>query len=1117
MFASLKLYKYFYCMLLLMVFCSPAFAQTVSGRVVDAASGKAIPNASVYLNGSSMGTTTNQAGEFVLYPKSTNLPLVVSSLGYESETITKYGSQPLVVRMAPRAVMLSEATIGGMPREKMLELFLKEFIGLPADGCTIANTDDIIFSYSKKANRLRATANMPLKVINKRSGYRINYFLKDFTYTDTSIRIMGNYFFAEDTAGLKKTDLRKIKKTREDYYFGSKMHFIRSLWEDNLRKNKFEILNTMYYGNVTLPASLLVTNVQGQKYFNYTKPIYIVYRNNTGKPTVLQLARGKTTGIIDSDGFYDPEFLWGGAMAAQRTAQLLPFEYRPDGESPPEITDTPTAKQPMFDSLLNLYAAKNRSPLLFMHFDKNVYSNNENIWFTGYLLYNATASPYKTLSLALIKDDDRSVLMDDRFVITNGYCFGNSYIPDSVRAGSYTLVAYGNLIKNNTPDIVFKQQITIKTGSQQLFNASLNPLDTSATAANQKVMLLVNFTGEKSPPSSVPVTYYVGDARKPATTGAVKTALGQYIFNIPSNLLNAAGNKLNVQVKYKTELQDLSIALPVPPQPAQINFYPEGGNLLSGVVNIVGVEAKTAAGAPLSIEANLYEDEQVVSAVITNGNGMGKFAVIPKTGKNYKVRLNGSNSGKNYNLPDAVKGAGLSVKRAVINDTLMVDVYSDEPARKLFLVGHNYKQTFFETPIERFPNQRVKILLNSMPRGIMQLTLTDSIGHPYAERAVFAHYTNNAKLEISADKDDYTKREKVKLKIKLSGQATNGAVSVAVVQENRIELKNKNDIETYTYLKSELNSVPVKENYFSNGDIDRRDLENVLLIRGWSRYKWTDILKVKAEDTLYNANELTFTGRVAKYAGKFKEPVTLVAFTPTTMHNTDVNGDFMLPDSSIVTEAGKKLTIMVANDKPSDYKINLVNPYDSVNRKLAALINPEQYLMAVQETSGASRLSASEHAIQLKEAVIKAKKDDFFSQSNKELKENDCGDYVCMYNILNCPNHHFGRPAVVGETYQGRLYTGCQGAKSLNQPNSIRFKGIYAAQEFYPADYAQLSPSQPEYVSTLYWKNQLMLKNGEAQEISFYTSDITGPFKVIVQGITDNDVIYGEMLFKVNK
>lgn len=781
------------------------------------------------------------------------------------------------------------------------------------------------------------------------------------------------------------------------------------------------------------------------------------------------------------------------------------------------------AQQSKFDSLLNLYAAKHRSPVLFMHFDKNVYSNNENVWFTGYLLDNIDNSKYKTLSLALVKDDDRSVLMDDRFVITNGFCFGNTNIPDSVQAGAYTLVAYGNLLENNRPDIIFKQQVTIKTSNQQTFNASLNPLDTSATGANQKVMLLVNFMSEKSPPSSVPVTYYVGDARKPVTTGAVKTTAGQYIFNIPSSLLTAGNSKLNVQVKYKTEVQDISIQLPVPPQPAQVNFYPEGGNMLNGTVNIVGWETKTEDGAPLSTEGTLYEDGQAISTVNTNGNGIGKFAIIPKPGKKYRVQLTTGSNNKDYNLPNAVNGAGLSVKRAVVNDTLLVDVYNDDPLRKLYLVGHNYRASFFETPIERSPTQRVKILLNGMPRGLMQLTLVDSLGRPYAERMVFAHYANKARLEISTDKVDYGSRKKVKLNIKLTGEATNGAVSVAVVQENRVEIKNKNDIENYIYLKSDISDIPVKENYFSNNQFDKRDLENVLLIRGWSRYKWTDVLKVRAEDTLRNIKELAFAGKVTKNIGKFKEPVTLITFMPTGTYDTDINGNFALPDSNIITEPNKKISMMVANGAPSDYNIRLVNPYDSVNKQVANRIDPVIYYSPAQENSGFLKLPGMERAIQLKEVVIKDKKDDSFYSSFGKTGPNACGDDVCQYGILNCPNHRGNSgntQPIEGRSYRSGLggatimYMGCREEK---RPVALSFKGIYGAQEFYPSDYSEVSPSQPEYVSTLYWKSQMMLKKDEAQEVSFYTSDITGSFKVIVQGITNNDVIYGETSFKVSK
>ncbi len=787
----------------------------------------------------------------------------------------------------------------------------------------------------------------------------------------------------------------------------------------------------------------------------------------------------------------------------------------------PKQPEANTGSNAKFDSLLNLYGTNYRSPVLYVHFDKNVYSNNETIWFTGYLLNGANGLKYNTLSLVLVKDDDRSVLMDDRFVITNGFCFGNTTIPDSVNAGAYTLIAYGNRVKGNMPAVVFTQQITIKTGSQPTFNASLNPLDTSATFANQKVMLLVNFTDQKSAPVSVPVKYYVGDARKPVTTGAVKTANGQYIFNIPSSLLNVTNNKLHVQVKYKTEVQDLSMTLPVVSQSPQVLFFPEGGNMVSGIVNTIGWEVKSADGKPLFANAVLYADKQVLDTIHNNGSGLGRFSFIPQNNKKYYVKLIGQNKPETYNLPAVVNSPSLTVSKAVVNDTLIVDVHNNDPQRKLYLVGHNYKQTFFESVIENRAGQRMKIILKDVPRGLLQLTLVDSLGRPYAERLVFAHYRNNAALEITTDNATYTTRKKVKLRIKLSGAADNAAVSVAVVQGNRIEMRNKNDIESYIHLRQKMGDLPLKENYFSNTSFDKRDLEDLLLIKGWSRYKWTDVLKSTKNDLAGNESELKLSGKVTKVIGKFKPPVMLITFNPGAMYETDVNGNFALPDSSIVTEPNKTIGIMVANGDVAYYKINIVNPYDSVNKALALKTNPIiAYTVAMQNSSDLS-IPGTERAIQLKEVTIRDKKvDEVFYPKFGGLGANECGDYVCQYNILNCPNHRFGSgntQPIVGMSYQGRVYQGCQIMNAKNKQAGLKFKGIYAAQEFYPSDYSEINPSQPEYLSTIYWKNQLLLKKGEVQEFSFYTGDITGPFKVVVQGITEDDVIYGEAIFNVKK
>ena len=79
----------------------------------------------------------------------------------------------------------------------------------------------------------------------------------------------------------------------------------------------------------------------------------------------------------------------------------------------------------------------------------------------------------------------------------------------------------------------------------------------------------------------------------------------------------------------------------------------------------------------------------------------------------------------------------------------------------------------------------------------------------------------------------------------------------------------------------------------------------------------------------------------------------------------------------------------------------------------------------------------------------------------------------------------------------------------------IPVDGIYSNKEFYSGNLSNSSASEPEYLSTLYWKHELSLHAGQLSTISLYTGDITGRFRVIVQGITATDVVYGEYFFDV--
>ncbi len=229
---------------------SPALlhAQTVTGRITDAVTGKPLDKVSVYFDGTFQGTVSDSAGNFALNNTiKTKSPLVVSSMGYESQKISNYAEGALNIALKHKVIELAEVTIGGdeISREKAMKIFLKEFIGEDSKDCVIDNQDEIYFRYNKKKDLLIADTEKPLIITNKLLGYKITYFLTSFSRTPSQTKYKGNYFFTEDVVGLKPAKVKAIMKARDEAYYGSRMHFIRSLWGDQLQENNFLMYKTL--------------------------------------------------------------------------------------------------------------------------------------------------------------------------------------------------------------------------------------------------------------------------------------------------------------------------------------------------------------------------------------------------------------------------------------------------------------------------------------------------------------------------------------------------------------------------------------------------------------------------------------------------------------------------------------------------------------------------------------------------------------------------------------------------------------------------------------------------------------------------------------------------------
>src|SRR5882757_6017817 len=95
-----------------------AFAQeqgkVIKGKVVDNATGKGVPGASVILKGNTQGTQTSADGAFTLtVPSLDNAQLEIGSVGYERQTVDVKGRATLTVQLKLESKSLEDVVVIG--------------------------------------------------------------------------------------------------------------------------------------------------------------------------------------------------------------------------------------------------------------------------------------------------------------------------------------------------------------------------------------------------------------------------------------------------------------------------------------------------------------------------------------------------------------------------------------------------------------------------------------------------------------------------------------------------------------------------------------------------------------------------------------------------------------------------------------------------------------------------------------------------------------------------------------------------------------------------------------------------------------------------------------------
>jgi len=243
--------------ILLSLFSLSLSGQAIKGKIFDSETKEPLSFASVYLEGTTIGTVSDRKGQFSLILKDRIFTkLVVSFTGYKSEIIEKpFEAMPDTIFLIPSLNNLAEIVIGKksfFTRKQQLASFREQFLGVSKAGksCKILNENDLYFIFNPEDNTFHTYCDVPIEVINNYLGYKIRWDLKECTFylknskslksrNIDSVYIAGTAFF-EDLANSRSLYNNKREKINQF----SKNRFFRLLFENRLDSSDFRLINS---------------------------------------------------------------------------------------------------------------------------------------------------------------------------------------------------------------------------------------------------------------------------------------------------------------------------------------------------------------------------------------------------------------------------------------------------------------------------------------------------------------------------------------------------------------------------------------------------------------------------------------------------------------------------------------------------------------------------------------------------------------------------------------------------------------------------------------------------------------------------------------------------------
>lgn len=727
---------------------------------------------------------------------------------------------------------------------------------------------------------------------------------------------------------------------------------------------------------------------------------------------------------------------------------------------------------------------------IFVHTDKEQYLTGEILWFKVYNVDAATNKLNDLSKVAYIEllDQQNKPVVQSKVALSAGLANGSISIPVNLANGYYTLRVYTNWMKN--------------WGTKQFF---------------EKKMVV----------------------------------------------FNALNSKTNSFPKSEIDLQ----------------FFPEGGDMIEGLPTNVGFKALDALGKGIDVNgAIINQKNDTIAKFKSLKFGIGKFAFTPLANQVYTVIATSSKKEIiSKQLPIAKKqGYTLALKD---NESISVNVSTNLNENKIYLIVHSESKISIAEEANFVAGKALFIIDKSkLSEGLSYLTIFNENGKAVCERLYFKKGTKKIKIEANSDAKLYDVRKPVNVNFNINSdkeREMKGSFSISVRRIDSLQGLDEGNILSYLLLSSELKgNIESPGYYFENDDKNTNEaLDNLLITQGWRRFSWDSVRQKStiAYQFLPEINGHLIAGKIKNKDGIPVDKSKLYLSIPIAKNQfyeaiSDEKGDFIFNTrdinglNEVVVEAADTTSLItITNPFYEQFSTNHLNTDLAVNDKLFTQLQEYSLATQIQNVFSADKLKNF--------SALTVDTSMFYGKPFKTYKLNDytrfrtieetLREYVTQTFVTKSANYKIrllgndvslnGNPLVLldgvpyfdmnkvmkidpyklerieilpelyyfgSSAYEGVLsFFSFKPNLSNIEINSnaivLDYEGMQQQREFYSPSYntaLEINSRTPDFRNVIYWSPNLNVNQNGVGQFKFYTSDFSGTYIGIINGLTADGV-----------